>query len=292
MDNDKGFIPKEDMEFEKEQRLLEEKRAQLEEQSLLERELQRKADIKARNKQADKDRIELVKLKQGITDETETELIKEPPVIEKPKGKKAVENFFYHHKWHVIVITFFVIFIVAFAYDLLSKVDPDVRIIVFSDNELADKTDELSKYFEQFAQDFNGDGKVYVEVSSIPITKTSGNAMMDLSNQTKLAAEIQSAEAMLFITDSEVDVEYPPEGLFMSKEELAELYSDNTSILDWGFTFDNDSLKEAVGIEIFPDNMYLAIRYQTNVPGVSQKDFMKSWNNAKTFLDKYVEGTH
>ena len=66
------------------------------------------------------DKRELLKLKQGLIEESETIQEEKHEVIEL-HGWKKVSNFFYHYKWHVVVITFFVLVIGFFVYDLVKK---------------------------------------------------------------------------------------------------------------------------------------------------------------------------
>ena len=53
------------------------------------------------------ERRELLKLKQGIIEESDIIQQDEPEEILRPTGIKAVENFFYHYKWYVVLIAFF-----------------------------------------------------------------------------------------------------------------------------------------------------------------------------------------
>ena len=53
-----------------------------------------------------REKAELLKLRQGLIDESDEIPEDEPPKFEKPTGAKAVENFFYHYKWRLIGIIF------------------------------------------------------------------------------------------------------------------------------------------------------------------------------------------
>ena len=64
------------------------------------------------------DKRELLKLKQGLIEESETIVEQKREVVEL-HGWKKVQNFFYHYKWHVVVAVFFIAVIGFFVYDLV-----------------------------------------------------------------------------------------------------------------------------------------------------------------------------
>ena len=103
------------------------------------------------------DRIELMRLKQGVI--TESDRIHEE-AESKPKlplGKK-ISNFFYHNKWWLGITCVLVLLFGYMAYQEITKVDPDFVVMVLTDNEqLQKKSQELQAYFESFISDENGD---------------------------------------------------------------------------------------------------------------------------------------
>ena len=151
------------------------------------------------------DKRELLKLKQGLIEESETIREEEKPVYEL-HGRKRVANFFYHYKWHVIVGAFFLAVVGFFLYDLLKDDVGDLRILVVAkDHDVAAnvgyKTHDLELAFEQYCPDFDDNGYVHVDVYNIDLSE---NVQADymLGNVTKLTGEIGYGEAQMYLLDT------------------------------------------------------------------------------------------
>ena len=151
------------------------------------------------------DKRELLKLKQGLIEESESVKEEKREVVEL-HGWKKVSNFFYHYKWHVIAATFFVAVAGFFIYDLVKKEHGDMRVlIVTKENELAKqvnhKTKDFELAFEKYCPDFDDSGYVHVDTYNIDLSENiDGNYM--LAGVTKLTGEISYGEAQLYIMDT------------------------------------------------------------------------------------------
>ncbi|MFA5659161.1 MAG: hypothetical protein WC900_07740 [Oscillospiraceae bacterium] len=286
-----GLVSDDDLKFEREKQEREKSLAELEKQAAEEQEKKLREETQERFRKTERDHVELMKLKQGLLAADNADLKYEASVYAKPTGKKAIENFFYHYKWHFIAITFMTVFVTLFIVDMLTKVDPDIRVIYLPCNELNNHLDKLEDYFEEIADDINGDGKVYVEIIAIPVGVENYNPLNDVANQTKLAAESQSGATMIYISDEKSDDAFSPKGIYMTAERLEEVFTVNEGIVDQGFSLQFDILEEKLslsGVAELPDDMYIAICEPVKVPGVSEKKFMETWNASKDFLENLV----
>ncbi len=84
---------------------------------------------------------------------------------------KKIENFFYHYKWHVIVIGFFAIVIISGVFQMLGKTEPDAIVsyggpYAMNSEEKADIQKALSA---ALGKDLNGDGKKIVTVNQYQV---------------------------------------------------------------------------------------------------------------------------
>jgi hypothetical protein len=135
------------------------------------------------------ERRELLKKKAGIVEDETDSGEEKSEEVKMPLGKR-IANFWYHNKITVIVTTIVVIGLSYFIGELIFRVEPDVRIMyIASDYQISVLYDEIAEALTPYCPDFNGDGKIYVEVSYTP-------AMQDESLDPEY---IQSMSARLFV---------------------------------------------------------------------------------------------
>ena len=91
----------------------EERERQVLEQAEAERRERERQEEKERERRLAQERIELMKLKSGVIDESESSIKEEHDQIRELHGFEKVQNFFYHNKvW--IIFTIFIIAVAAF----------------------------------------------------------------------------------------------------------------------------------------------------------------------------------
>ncbi len=135
--------------------------------------------------------------------------------------KERIANYWYHYKWHTIIIAFVVV-ILAFGFaQCATKENPDYTVITAFDRHLPiEITSAIETELEKYAEDVNGDGKVIVHMYDVS-TATDRDAQM--AQSTKLMSEMQRGEVMLLIVD---DVYFDKLDGLSVFEELPELFSD------------------------------------------------------------------
>lgn len=162
-----------------------------------------KKEIEEQQRQQ-REKAELLKLRQGLIDESEELQEEAPPAYEKPTGWKAVENFFYHYKVYVIVITIAVLILSVPIVQILTREKQDLYVLAISTDSssgIYTKTTDIEVALERYCPDFDGNGYVHVGVNFIDLSAGNGYSQYVDANQQKFSAELFSGDSQLYITD-------------------------------------------------------------------------------------------
>ena len=278
-DNDRkneGLIPKEDLEYEKE--LLE--KEQLEQKMLYQRELERAARVKADRERDERElrqqKVELVKLKQGVIESSET--IKEEPKeeIKLSPGKRLAE-FWYRSKWIVIFCVFTALVFGYIVYDTATRTDYDLTVLVVMDNQsLYARTPELTAFLEEYCDDINGDGEVNVLVYNISTNYSDPTTVT--SSQAQLMTQLQLGENMLIISDGTTDFEV--------HDFTGELEGECVTAL--GIRLNCSLTRDKLKWQQMPDELYIGIREPARLLSTSYEEMSQNYENAlPTYLRIY-----
>lgn len=270
-----------------------ERKAQLEEES-------RKAEMLAEKERAERneyakklanDKIELMKLKQGVISEEDI-----PKEVKEERtytiGEK-IGNFFYHNKLYIIFTVCLAALAIFLIYDIVTTKDPDVAIMIIAeDDEFTFRTDDIEKLFEPYCEDFNGDGEIYVRVSYLPAVydekKNSVDPYYNQSNQTKLMAEFQSDTSIIVIADEytckEVDI---TDGVLA---DMREIYPDNESASKLGYMLSGTNFAEDIKYTAMADDLFIGFRVPTGGLSTKEERFQKNYESALKMWDNYLNG--
>ncbi len=242
-----------------------------------------KRDKEAYAKKIQQDRIELMRLKQGIIEESET--IREEHE-EKPKLSlwKKITNFFYHNKWWLFITVFIVGIFTYLAIEQITKVRPDIIVMVLTDDpELQLRTDQLEAYLEQFTDDENGDGKVQVDIYPIPVNDDIGKNDYYTGNATKLSSQFHMGDSVLILTDTKANA------FIMADEtlqDLSVLYPDNSNVRNNGYYLRHTDFAVKIG---YPGNVDRDLAFSLRTPIQtydSLKTMQENYDIAKKVLDR------
>ena len=224
---------------------------------------------------ANKDRVELLKLKQGIVTEEEAALdIEKPPPLTKPTGKAAWDNFVYHHKIHLIIGGFVFAVIAILGYLALTDKKPDVKLLLISDCEAVSEffhfeLPRLRSAIEHFTPDYDGNGYVYADCMVIDIVDTVGgvprNRDLLHANTIKLFGEVRSGEVLLYIGNLDALVSIPGEdGL----DDFYVTFAAECGTEMMFFPLNRSALRAAEGFSfrdiLVPNDMVIAVRKSNN----------------------------
>ena len=245
-----------------------------------------KKQREAYEKKIQQDRIELIRLKQGVIEESKT--IHEEHE-EKPKLSfwKKISNFFYHSKWWLWITVFIVAVFGYLAYDYITKVRPDMIVMVLTDDdELQLMSEELEVYFEQFTDDENGDGKVQVDIYLIPVTDDIGAMDYYTGNATKLSTQMMLGDAVMILTDAKAN-EYIVADETL--EDMEELYPDEENARGKGYYLRHTDFATQIGYTGKVDrDLSLGLRTVTETYD-SEEDMQENYDIAKKVLDRIVD---
>lgn len=241
-------------------------------------------------KKLDEDRIALMKAKQGVV--SEDEAFEQEPVPEKKYTlKERVSNFFYHNKIYVIIGVLGAGLVSFLLYDILSKVNPDITVMIIKqDDFLMNNTEAVAEALEKYCMDYNNDGKIKVEVIYSPATTEDKNPVDVYSNQayqTRLVAEFQAETVIMFIADEETCENLGIEGGTVTAD-LSELYPDDESAGKLGYMLSGTNLAEQIGYKDMPDSYFIGFRKPFDNVMIIKKTFDKNYNNAVETWTKYL----
>ena len=233
------------------------------------------------------ERIELMRLKQGVISESET-IHEEKEEKKKLSVWKKIGNFFYHSKWWLIITVFIAATFGYMAVDYCAAVHPDLIIMLLTDDPTLQTTNNyLSDYFEQFTTDYNGDGKVRVDIYPIPVDDDIQTADYYTGNMTKLSSQFQMADAVMVISDAVADEIILADETLVSLEEM---FPDNKNVRGNGFYLRNTDFMDKVGYTgvVLDRDIYIGLRKPVKTFD-SLEEMQESYDKALEVLEKVME---
>lgn len=250
-------------------------------------------------KKLERDRIELMKLKQGIISDEDIPHEAEP--IKEYTAWEKIGNFFYHNKMPLIVGAVIVLLAVFLIRDVVTNKKPDVAIMIMaSDSELDFRTGDIEKLLEPYCEDFNGDGEVYVRVSYLPAVYSDDNldAYFNQSAQTKLMAEFQSGDSIIVIADADtchtVGIDTVSENgnpVDPILVDMRTIYPDDENCIELGYMLSGTSFAEDIKYTAMSDSLFIGFRLPREALGVNMEKFTANYNNALKLWDNYLSKT-
>lgn len=152
-----------------------------------------------------RERVELLKMKQGLIEESEA--IPETGYVkmDKPRGWSKISNFFYRNKWFVGMGVFLAAIFTVGIVQLATREKPDLNVLAVvcaSDSQMNWRAKSIELALERYCPDFDGNGKVHVSVHFIDRTRYKNPTdQYDMAQDQKFTAEFLTAESQLFLTD-------------------------------------------------------------------------------------------
>lgn len=176
--------------------------------------------------------------------------------------RQKISNFFYHNKWWLGIGCFFVFAAGYMIYDVATKVNPDMTIMLLANDDLIyEKTAAVQELFGEYCGDRNGDGEINVSVYYMPLSEYIKNnqAEMYVSSQTQLTALLQTDSNLLIIADDESSALLREDDVLLSLEKY---YPDNKNVKDTGFFLSDTDFAEKIGYtgDSIADDVYIGIR--------------------------------
>lgn len=288
--NEKRLIPDDDFDYER-KRFEDERDAQERyEKELSEYNERKEQERKDYEKQLESEKIELVKLKTGVIDESD--IIKEETSapIKLSKGE-WIKNFWWHHKFIIMGIILAVAVVSYITYDTVSRVKPDIKIIMTVNNGLVNRTEEVADYFEKFCPDINGDGEVKVQILSVPLPDNTDDYVQIQQYQEVYLANMQTGEIIFILTDDKTDTDIYSEN--DSDNLLADVspdFKDNKFVTNKGLSLRGDYIEKVFKYQTnYPQDMYLGMRAPIKTLKDSKEDMQENYDKAYEIFKAMAE---
>lgn len=125
------------------------------------------------------------------------------PTGPEPPRKRDFGDFWYYHKWHLLIALVAVVFVGFLLHDLLFKVSPDYQVSVVSEQYLSDASaQQMEQELAKYGTDLNGDGKVLVQLNQyvFPTDKTIQN-QANAAAWVKFESDLTAGTSVIFFTD-------------------------------------------------------------------------------------------
>lgn len=238
---------------------------------------------------------ELLKLKQGLIEESE--IIPETGYEGKVElhGIKKVENFLYHYKVIIIVVVIAAAFLSYMIYQTATRQKNDLYVLVINttgDYGLYSRLDELEEALEKYCPDFDENGYVHVGVNYIDLY--TGGGMSDYSDAQgmKFQSELLTGDSQLYVADAGL-VDYLEERIGVDLSmfgDFTEQYPDAEFIDGYGLQLNTTAIKEDIRWTECPDELGIYVRdVFENMTG-NDADAQEQRERAKIVFDNIING--
>lgn len=277
IDKNENLIPEEDLEYER--RLAEEAANQPTEEEL-EAEAVKVRDEKRKTYEKDLNdrKIELMKLKQGVIEESD--IVKEEQTREyKLSFGEWISNVWYRNKWLIIFVAAMIFAFSYIVYDQVTTTKPDLTVLVLSpDYSLYYRTQEMEMFLDDYCDDFNGDGEVYVQVYNISTDYSDPNTVT--ANQAQIMSQLQSGENIILIADDKTD---------FAMHDFTGEYPENERFNELGMRLNCQLVRDALKWEAMNDNVYIGMREPTKLLATTEEEMQENFDKARAVFERIVE---
>jgi hypothetical protein len=236
-------------------------------------------------KQLADDRVNLLKVKAGLSDGDKFE-DKSPPK-QPMSAREKIENFWYHYKWTVLVTALIIIVMVYLIYGIIFNVKPDMKIMAISgDTNLQVFTEQIADALVPYCPDYNGDGKIYIQVTYIPPNNAVGvDPSYAQAMSAKMFVEFESDETIIVLTDPAT-----AEAIGVSQDVFdnpADWFTSNYNEL--GYEVSATPLAADIKYQNLDPNMVAAFRFAKPGFGNMEK-FETNYQNAHQLWQNFIDG--
>ncbi len=252
------------------------------------REAQERQQQEEYEKRLRQEKVELMRLKQGIITESDV-IVKEETVVKNYTFKEKLSSFVYLNKLWIIMISAAVVIAAFMIYSLATTVRPDTDILfIATDYELSQRTEKIEELMQKYAADLNDDGKVYVSVAYMPVDNSKDTKVMQeeyRANMTKLMALFQMDSSMLIVSDNKIVEQV---GLGEELDDLTKRYPDKDNVNKYGILLKDTNFGKEVGYDGFTDDLFIGIR-RVYAENENADRLKKSYDDTITVLDKFMK---
>ncbi len=237
---------------------------------------------------------ELLKMKQGLIEESE--MIPETGYaeIEELHGWKRVENFVYHHKW-ALIVGFFTALVLGFMiYQTVTREKEDLYILAISTTDssgLYTKTTDIERAFEMYCPDFDENGYVHVAVNFINLSTENGYSQSTDVDRYKFIAEVITGDSQIVFADVGImDEIREASSEIQFFADLTEEYPDSVFFEGVGLQLNTTDWNTAARWESCPDMNCLFIREEFEDMTGNGDEAVEQRRRALILMDNIING--
>lgn len=269
----------------------EERRAALAEEAKEseERAKREEKERKAYEEKLRQERLELMKLKQGMISEDDIE--KEEKVEKQYTVKEKISNFFYHYKTTLILSVLGIGLAAFLIYDYVAAERPDIQsMYIAPDYDMNYYASDLTELWSGYAEDYNGDGKVIAKLYYVPTGYADASAASQYlaqSDRTKLLGEFQSGNSVMIIGTKEA---YQSIGVLENVfYDCRELFPDDPYAEELGYRLAGTDFKELIGRADMDDSqLYVSFRIPVKTMGTKEEKMQENFEHAVDFWRGFI----
>ncbi len=204
------------------------------------------------------------------------------------------ENLWYHYKWLILIIlTLGSLMIVGIA-QIIEKGDPDVHILFIGQNYItAEGRKEAEKSLSNIISDYNGDGKVSMDLVELTVTTIPGQSYDYVYQQdamTRFETEIRAGMSTVFIVEESFYDKITKLGL---AAPLSVVFGEgkvpDNAFDEYSFRLRDLDIAEEAGFCRFPRESYVCIRHSPENDEINYSRTMEDYEHNLDFFKKAVE---
>lgn len=198
-------------------------------------------------------------------------------------AKEKLQNFWYYYKWHTIIGLFIAFVLIFGVAQCTTKEEPDYTVMTVFDKYVpSEVTGKIEDYLEQFGEDINGDGKVVVHIYD---ASASDDRDIQNANSTRLMAELQRGEVMLFIVDEDNFSRLDNLNVFEKYPDFKDKDGYALNLRYSNLTDELNSVREG----FINHDYYVAKRVLKGTDYENTEKFIKSEEKNLKLLDKFID---
>lgn len=247
---------------------------------------QKKKAEEARAKRLEEERLELIRLKQGIIEESDAIKEDEQPEEVKRTIFQKISSFFYLNKWWLTIAAVFGTIAFFLIHNFVTRPNPDIIVLVIGENYTLSEESQLTEYIESHIDDMNGNGKIEAAIHYVPYT---GNESRDYATSaaTLLSVEMQSDEGAIVI-GNKIAADMLGDDVLV---DLSAIYPDNPLVKGDKLMLGNSSLAEKIGVDksVLSDEWFIGIREPHKLMHSSEEQMQELYDKDFPVFDAIVK---
>lgn len=212
---------------------------------------------------------------------------------ENSKISDFFENVWYHYKWLILIVLVLASVIIVSVTQILQKGDPDIHVLFIGQNYItAEGRNEAEESLNKVSSDYNGDGKLSMDLVELTVTTIPGQSYDYVYQQdalTRFETEIRAGMSTIFIVEESFYEKIKTAGL---AAPLSVVFGEGNvpenSFDEYSFRLRDLDIAEEAGFSRFPRESYVCIRHSPENDEINYSRTMEDYENNLDFFKKFV----